>query len=65
MPVAEDDREYPACTTEYGKYKFLRVTFGISVAPDYFALMIIETPKGLDFCFSYMDNIITYSMLCP
>ena len=40
ITVAEDSRKYTTFTTEYGKYEFLRVLFGICVAPIYFALMI-------------------------
>ena len=40
---------------------FLRIPFGIHVAPSYFALMINETLKGIDFCFAYLTDIIIYS----
>ena len=47
--------------TEYRKYEFLRVPFGIHVAPSYFTLMINEIVKGLDFYLAYLNDIITYS----
>ena len=52
ITAAEDNTKYTAFTTEYGKYKFLCVPFGIHVAPSYFALMIKETLKVLKFCFA-------------
>ena len=61
ITIAEESRQYTAFTTAYGKYEFLRVSFGIHVAPSYFTLMINETLKGLDFCFAYLDNTIIYS----
>ena len=61
ITVAEDSRKYTAFTTEHATYKFLRVLFGTLVSLSYFALMISETLKGLDFCFAYFDDIIIYS----
>ena len=61
ITIAEDSRQYTAFTTEYGKYEFLRIPSGIYVVPSYFALMINETLKGLDFFFTYLDDIIIYS----
>ena len=49
ITIAENSRQYTAFTTEYGKYEFLRVPFGIHVAPSYFSLMVNETIKDLDF----------------
>ena len=60
ITIAEDSRQYTAFTTEYGKYEFLIVSLGIHVAPNYFTLMINETLKDLDFCFTYLDGIIIY-----
>ena len=48
-------------TTEYGKYEFLRVCFGIHVSPSHFAVMINETLRGKEFFFAYLNNIIIYS----
>ena len=38
--IAEESRQFTAFTIEYGIYEFLRVPFGIHVAPSYFTLMI-------------------------
>ena len=58
ITVARDSRKYTVFTTEYGKNEFVRESFGIHVAPSYFALMIHETLQGLDFCFAYLDDFI-------
>ena len=56
--LAKDSRKYNAFTTEYYKYEFLHVPFGIHIALSYCAVMISETVKGVDFCFTYLDIII-------
>ena len=48
ITIVEDSRQYTTFTTEYGKYEFLGVPFGIHVAHSYFTFMINETLKGLD-----------------
>ena len=35
IAIAEDNRQYTAFNTEYGKYEFLRVPFGSHVVPSY------------------------------
>ena len=59
--VAEDSRKYTAFIFEYGKVELLQVPFSINVAPSYFALIINETLKELEFCFAYLDVIIIFS----
>ena len=44
--LAKDSGKYKAFTTEYGKWKFIRV---LHVTPGYFAFRISETLKGLTF----------------
>ena len=61
ITMVEHGRKYTAFTTEYGKYEFLCVPFGIHVTPRYFVIMINENLKGLDVCFTYLDSIIIYS----
>ena len=61
ITIAEYSRQYTAFTTDNGKNEFLRVLFGIHVAPSYFVLMRNESLKDLDFDFAYLDDIIIYS----
>ena len=60
ITVDENSRKYTAFTAECGKYEFLSVPFGIHITQCYFAMMISETFKGLDFCFAYSDDIIIF-----
>ena len=59
--MSESNRKHTAISTEYGKYKFLHVPFGIHIAQSYFAMMVSESLKALDICFVYLDDIIIYS----
>ena len=61
ITVTEDNRKYTVFTIECRNYEFLRVPFGIHVTPSYFALMINETLKGLDFCFAYWMTLSSTS----
>ena len=56
--VAEGSHKYTAFTTEYGKYEFLHVPFGIQIDPRYFTMMINETLNGLDYCSAYLHVIV-------
>ena len=44
-----------------GKFEFQKVSFGLSQAPAYFQQLIYEVLSGLDFAFSYLDDILIYS----
>ena len=59
--VAKDSRKYTTFTIKYKKYKFLWVPFRTHMTPSYFILMINETLKGLDLCYTYLENIIILS----
>ena len=50
-----------------GKWEFKRCPFGLTQAPAYFQMLVLE---GLDFAFGYLDDILIYSKnmeeyLCP
>ena len=63
VTVTTDSRKYTAFRTEYGKYEFLIVLFGIHMAPGYFTMVISDMLKGLDICFAHIDDIMIYSKL--
>ena len=54
ITIAENSRKYAVFTTEYDKYEFLWVPFGIHLEPSYFTLMMNESLKGLGICFVYL-----------
>ena len=60
ITIANLSGKYTSFTIHYGKDEFFHVPFDMHIAPSYFAMMINETLKGLDFCFVYLDDIIIY-----
>ena len=60
--VAKEDRKFNCIYYKIWKIEGSWIPFGIHIAPSYFALMINEALKGLEFCFAYLDNIITLQL---
>jgi transposase InsO family protein len=63
VPIAPEDREKTAFTTEGGHFEYNRLPFGISNAPSTFQKLMDELLgkiKGLE-CFVYLDDIIIFS----
>ena len=60
ITMDENSRKYTAFTTEYGKYEFIHVLFGIHGALSCFTVKINEKLRGLDFCFAYLHGTIWY-----
>ena len=44
-----------------GKFEFWKLSFGLVQAPTYFQQIINEVLSGLDFAFSYLDDILIAS----
>ena len=44
-----------------GKFEFGKAPFGLVQAPTYFQQLINEVLSGLEFAFSYLDDILIYS----
>ena len=44
----------------YGRYKFLRLPFGIASAPEVFHRVITEILDGLEGCFNYIDDVLVW-----
>ena len=61
MTVTESSRKYTAFTTEYDKYEFHRIPFGIHAALKYFTLMINMVFESLEFYFYYLEDIIVFA----
>ena len=45
----------------FGKYEYLKVPFGLAQAPAYFQNLMNKVLHGLNFAFSYLDDIIIFS----
>lgn len=46
--------------TSYGKYRWLRLPFGITSAPDEFHMRLTSALEGLDGMISIADDILVY-----
>ena len=50
-----------AFTSPFGKYEYVKVTFGLAQAPAYFQELMTGVLKDLLFTMAYLDDIIIYS----
>lgn len=61
IPVAEEDRHKTAVTTPFGLYEFNRMPFGLRNAAQTFQRFLDTVLRGLDFCRSYIDDLLVAS----
>ena len=50
-----------AFTSPFGKYEYVKVTFGLAQVPAYFQELMVGVLKDLPFAMAYLDDIIIYS----
>ena len=60
IPLMEDSIPKTAFTSPFGKYKYLKVPFGLAEAPAYFQELMDKVLKDLPFSIAYLDDIIFY-----
>jgi hypothetical protein len=62
IPEAEEDIPKTAIVTLFGLYEFVFMSFGLRNAAKSFQRFIDEVLFGLDFCYSYIDDILVASV---
>lgn len=61
IPVYGPDIPKTAITTPFGLFEYPYMSFGLRNAAQSFQRFMDEVLRGLDFCYSYIDDILVYS----
>lgn len=61
IKVSERTSKYLVISTPWGRYRYLRMPFGISSAPEVFSQVMTSTLENIDNCEVAMDDIFLYA----
>lgn len=61
IKVSKRTSEYLVISTPWGRYRYLRMPFGISSAPEVFSQVMTSTLENIDNCEVAMDDIFLYA----
>ncbi|XP_064468421.1 uncharacterized protein K02A2.6-like [Ornithodoros turicata] len=60
VPLSPPSSELTTFITPFGRYRFLRLPFGISTAPEFFQREMLRILEGLEGTSCHMDDILIY-----
>ena len=61
IALGKDSRAKTAFVTPFGKYKFLKVPFGLAQVPAFFQHLLNKVLDNCSFAMTYLDDIIIFS----
>ena len=61
LPLDKPPIPKTAFNSPFGKYKYVKVPFGLAQAPAYFQELMTGILKDFNFVIAYLDNIIIFS----
>ena len=61
IPLDESSISKTAFNSTFGKYKFVKVPFGLAQAPAFFQELMTGILKDFNFAITYLDDIIIFS----
>ncbi|UYV66095.1 K02A2.6-like [Cordylochernes scorpioides] len=61
IPLSPDCQHLTTFITPFGRYKFCRIPFGISLAPEYFQRVMSIILQGMNGVMCYLDDILIFA----